>query len=186
MLQNSGRTAEMQPEKEKYGKCTKKPLIHVSKRVAGIYGKRGVGERLAEKVGKGLAKGWRRVGERLAKAGLVEGWRISLHPPISGFLRRPFRLGLLYLRLVFVTYGQLAWVFLLSVEIRFGLFCLRWKIGLVFCPYGSPRRGHCRRSPQEKRKKGKSGMVTVWAKPLAEMQPNAGQDDQRFTKGLAA
>ena len=32
--------------------------------------KEGVGEGLAEKVGKGLAKGWRRVGERLAK-----GWR---------------------------------------------------------------------------------------------------------------
>ena len=32
--------------------------------------KEGVGEGLAEKVGKGLAKGWRRVGE-----GLAQGWR---------------------------------------------------------------------------------------------------------------
>ena len=30
-------------------------------------------------------------------------------------------------RLVFVAYGQLAWSFLLTVEIRFGLLCLRWK-----------------------------------------------------------
>ena len=36
------------------------------------------------------------------------------------------------LRLVFVAYGQLAWPFLLTVDIRFGLFCLRFKIGLVF------------------------------------------------------
>ena len=28
--------------------------------------------------------------------------------------------------------------FLLTVEIRFGLFCLRWKIGLVFVAYGNP------------------------------------------------
>ena len=31
------------------------------------------------------------------------------------------------------------WSLLLTVEIRFGLFCLRWKIGLVFFAYGSPR-----------------------------------------------
>ena len=37
------------------------------------------------------------------------------------------RLILFYLRLVFVAYGQLAWSFLLTVEIRFGLLCLRWK-----------------------------------------------------------
>ena len=48
--------------------------------------KEGVRDGLAEKVGKGLAKGWRRVGEGLAK-----GWRISSHPPISEFPRRPFR-----------------------------------------------------------------------------------------------
>ena len=47
----------------------KKPLTRVSKRVPGVYGKEGVGEGLAEKVGKGLAKGWRKVGEGLAK-----GW----------------------------------------------------------------------------------------------------------------
>ena len=46
------------------------------------------------------------------------------------------RLGLFYLRLVFVTYGGLfcygwnsVWSFLLTVEIRFGLVCLRRKIG---------------------------------------------------------
>ena len=37
------------------------------------------------------------------------------------------RVSLSYLRLVFVAYGQLAWSFLLMVEIRFGLLCLRWK-----------------------------------------------------------
>ena len=42
-----------------------------------------------------------------------------------------------YVRLVFVAYGQLAWSLLLTVEIRFGLLCLRWKIGLVFFTYGS-------------------------------------------------
>ena len=36
----------------------------------GVHGKEGVGEGLAEKVGKALAKGWRGVGEGLAK-----GWR---------------------------------------------------------------------------------------------------------------
>ena len=49
-----------------------------------------------------------------------------------------FPLGVFHLRLVFVACGQLAWSFLLTVEIRFGLFCLRWKIGLVFSIYGSP------------------------------------------------
>ena len=77
------------------------------------------------------------------------------------------RVSLFYLRLVFVAYGQLAWSFLLTVEIRFGLLCLRsksvWsflltvpplpeirfglfclrfppvrKLGLVFFAYGSP------------------------------------------------
>ena len=54
----------------------------------GAWGPRaeGVGEGLAEMVGKGLARGWRRVGEGLAK-----GWQISLHPPISEFPRHPFR-----------------------------------------------------------------------------------------------
>ena len=32
------------------------------------------------------------------------------------------RLSLFYSRLVFVAYGELAWSFLLTVEIRFGLF----------------------------------------------------------------
>ena len=51
-------------------------------------------------------------------------------------------LGLLYLRLVLVTYGRLAWSFLLTVDIRFGLFCLQWKIGVVFLTYSSPPSGH--------------------------------------------
>ena len=41
------------------------------------------------------------------------------------------RVSLFYSWLVVVAYGQLAWSFLLTVE-RFGLFCLRWKVGLVF------------------------------------------------------
>ena len=45
----------------------KKPLTSVSKRVPGGPRKEGVGEGLAEKVGKGLAKGWRGVGKGLAK-----------------------------------------------------------------------------------------------------------------------
>ena len=65
---------------------SKKPLTRVSKRVPGIYGKRGLERGWPAKVGKGLAKGWRRVGEGLAK-----GQRISLHPPISEFPRIPFR-----------------------------------------------------------------------------------------------
>ena len=70
------------------------------------------------------------------------------------------RLGLFYLQLVLVTYGGLfclrlkfgfvfvtygwdsVWSFLLTVENRFGLFCLRFplsrKLGLVFFAYGSP------------------------------------------------
>ena len=62
------------------------------------------------------------------------------------------RVSLFYLRLVFVAYGQLAWSFLLTVEIgfvflltvenRLGLFYLRFppvrKLGLVFFAYGSP------------------------------------------------
>ena len=50
---------------------SKKPLTRVSKRMPGVYGKRGLEwgwqKRLAEKVGKGLAKGWqKRVGKGLA------------------------------------------------------------------------------------------------------------------------
>ena len=70
------------------------------------------------------------------------------------------RVSLFYLRLVLVACGGLfclrlkfGLVFLLTVEIRFGLFFLRWKIrfdlfylrfplsrklGLVFFAYGSP------------------------------------------------
>ena len=53
----------------------------------GVDGKRGVGEGLAKKVGKELAKGWRGFGEGLAKGwqrvgeGLAKGWR-----RVSGFL----------------------------------------------------------------------------------------------------
>ena len=46
---------------------SKKLLTRVSKGVPGAHGKRGLERGLAEKVGKGLAKGWRRVGEGLAK-----------------------------------------------------------------------------------------------------------------------
>ena len=46
------------------------PLIEASSPMACGPRKEGLGEGLAEKVGKGLAKGWRRVGE-----GLAEGWR---------------------------------------------------------------------------------------------------------------
>ena len=52
-------------------------------------------------------------------------------PPPSEIIIRVglfyLRPSLFYLRLVFVAYGQLDWSFLLTVEIRFGLFCLRWK-----------------------------------------------------------
>ena len=48
-------------------------------------------------------------------------------------------IGHFYLRLVFAAYGKLDWSFLLTIEIRVGLFGLRWKIGLVFLAYGSPR-----------------------------------------------
>ena len=54
----------------------KKLLTSVSKKVPGAHGKEELGEGLAEKVGKGLVKGWLKVGEGLAK-----GWqRVSLHP----------------------------------------------------------------------------------------------------------
>ena len=43
-----------------------------------------------------------------------------------------------YLRLVFVASGKLAWSFLLTVEVWFGLVCLGWRIGLVLLTYGSP------------------------------------------------
>ena len=65
--------------------------------------------------------------------------------------------GLFYLRLVLAAiYGKLAWSFLLAIAIRFGLFCLRWRIWVwsflltvpppppvwkldsVFSAYGSP------------------------------------------------
>ena len=41
--------------------------------------------------------------------------------------------------LVFVSYDKLAWSFLLTVEVRFGLWCLRWKSSLLFFAYSSPR-----------------------------------------------
>ena len=61
-------------------------------------------------------------------------------------------LRLFYFRVVFAAYGKLAMSSLLTVEVRFGLLCLRWKIGLVsylqfppvqkldqvFFAYGSP------------------------------------------------
>ena len=56
------------PIKEQEPKELKKPLTHVSKRVPGAHGKRGLES-------KGLAKGWQRVSE-----GLAQGWR-----RVSGF-----------------------------------------------------------------------------------------------------
>ena len=52
-----------------------------------------LGEGLAEKVGNGLAKGWRRVDTGLAECWrrVGRGWRVSLHPPILQFPKRPFR-----------------------------------------------------------------------------------------------
>ena len=59
--------------------------------------------------------------------------------------------GLLCIRLVLLAYSLLVWSLLLTVETRFGLFCLPWKLwsfllavppvrklGLVFSAYGSP------------------------------------------------
>ena len=43
-----------------------------------------------------------------------------------------------YLRLVFLTCGKSVWSFLLTFEIRIGLACLWWKVGLVFFTYVSP------------------------------------------------
>ena len=55
------------------------------------------------------------------------------------------RLGLFYLRLVCVAYGNLAWSFLLMVEIGLVFFTygapIR-KLGLVFSAYGSPPAGN--------------------------------------------
>ena len=51
----------------------KKPLTRVCKRVPGAHGKRGLGRGWQKR----LAKGWRKVGEGLAKGceGLAKGWR---------------------------------------------------------------------------------------------------------------
>ena len=70
--------------------------------------------------------------------------RICLPSAISN--RENFkRVGLFYLRLVLFAYSwsllltvNPVWSFLLAVELRFGLFCLQWRIGLIFFTYGSP------------------------------------------------
>ena len=49
------------------------------------------------------------------------------------------RLGLFSLQLAFDACWKLAWSFLLMLEVRSGLFCSRWKIGLVFFTCGFPR-----------------------------------------------
>ena len=41
-----------------------------------------------------------------------------------------------------VAFGNLAWSFLFTFEIRFSLFCLQWKIGCSFLLTGSPRSGN--------------------------------------------
>ena len=50
--------------------------------------------------------------------------------------------GLLTYGWVFVTYRKLAWSFSLTVEIRCGPFCLRWRISSVFSSYGSRLSGN--------------------------------------------
>ena len=57
------------------------------------------------------------------------GWTVGLFYLWSGF----FTYGL-----VFVAYGKLAWSFLLTVEIRFGLSCLRWKFAFDFYFWFTP------------------------------------------------
>ena len=56
------------------------------------------------------------------------------------FLGRSFylRLGRFLLTVSLGCLRSIGLVFLLTVEIRFGLFCLRRKIGVVFLTYGSP------------------------------------------------
>ena len=76
--------------------------------------------------------------------------KVSLHTPESRWGEQSFlenlsvpkkgrsfclRLGPYYLRLVFAAYGRLVWYFLLTVEIGLVIFCLRWKISLVFFAY---------------------------------------------------
>ena len=87
-------------------------------------------------VQQSLGPSWRKTPKMLKKGG-------------SFYLQ----LGIFYLQLVLATYGQLAWSFLLTVEIWFGLSAYGgksvWsflhtvppvrKLGLVIFPYGSPR-----------------------------------------------
>ena len=71
----------------------KKPLTRVSKRLPGVYGKRGL-ERGWQ---KRLANGWRKVSERSAQGwrrvgkGLAKGRQIPPHPPTFQICKRPFR-----------------------------------------------------------------------------------------------
>ena len=82
---------------------------------------------------------------RASKCTLVPVLVPGEHPPTPPFwkppLWQPQKKGgsfLLTARSLLLTVGlcYLRWSFLLTVEIRFGLFCLRWKIGLVFFAYG--------------------------------------------------
>ena len=82
--------------------------------------------------------------------GISLGYFLPIYQGVDLFY---LRLGLFYLRLVFVAYGQLAWSSLLTVEIRFGRSAYGgnsvWsflltvpparKLGFVFFAYGSPR-----------------------------------------------
>ena len=67
------------------------------------------------------------------------------YPVEANFLLRKrvgiyyLRLGLFYLHLIYVACRKLAWYILLIVAVRFGLSCLRWKIGLVFLLTVPPR-----------------------------------------------
>ena len=60
------------------------------------------------------------------------------HPSIPGTIPHVYWVGLFLLTVGRFAYGKSVWSLLLTIEIRFGLFCLRWKIGLVFFAYGSP------------------------------------------------
>ena len=58
-------------------------------------------------------------------------------PPKRGVGLCYSRLGLFYLRLVFVAYGKFVWSFLLTVEIGLVFVVYGEKVGLVFFTYGS-------------------------------------------------
>ena len=62
-----------------------------------------------------------------------KGWVLTILFGVGLF---HLRSGLSYFRLVLVADENLAWSFLLTVELWFGLLSIQWKIGLVFFTYG--------------------------------------------------